>query len=99
MIIALPAGTVNIFIWRANINSGPGTVLGVRCQSMDFVASLLLAIYCILLGDSTRNEQTLMCFPKRVRIILSLDEFVIEIGDLNGEKSKHGGNPAHDITM
>ena len=25
MIIALPAGTVNIFIWRDNIDSGPGT--------------------------------------------------------------------------
>ena len=39
-----------------------------------------------------------MCFPKRVRIILSLDGFVIKICDLNGDKSKHRGNPAYDIT-
>ena len=55
MIIALPAGTVNMFIWHDNIDSGRG-VLGAQCQSMDFVASLLLAI--VLYTDSGTRQGT-----------------------------------------
>jgi len=43
------------------------------------------------------DEQTLMCFSKRLCIILSLDEFIIKICDLNGGKSKHYGTHAYHV--
>ena len=46
--------------------------------------------YCL----ASQNDK----YPKRLCIILSLDEFVIGICDLNGGKSKHG-NHAHDVVM